>query len=76
MDTGEKQQYYMIVRVVLRSVAYRSRPVTHNEEEYFGKMAELSEERLCKLVWNYRHIYDVTSPTPTEQLGGKRSDGK
>ncbi len=37
-------------------------PANDNEKEYFERLAELFEERLCELVWNYRHIYDVTSP--------------
>ncbi len=37
-----------------------------NKEEYFGKMAELFKERLCKLVQNYRNIYDTSPGTGTD----------
>ncbi len=53
----------------------QARTVKHNDEQYFGKMAELFEERLCELIWNLRHIYDVTSPD-TETYNSNRTAGK
>ncbi len=47
-----------IVGAVSGGVAYSLSKTSakYNEEEYFGKMAELFKERLCRLVCNYRCI--------------------
>ncbi len=60
--------------------AVKARPVKHNKEEYFGKMMELFKERLCKMLQDYKHIYDVTCPgTGTDnsnRTAGKEEIGR
>jgi len=51
-----------IVGAVLCSIA-DVRPVKgKNKKKTKTEMVECIEERLCKCVQNYKHIYDVTSP--------------
>ncbi len=74
MDTDETE----IMGEVLGSVANSSSKTSENtmKKYIFGKMAELFEERLCELVWNYRHIYDSphTRTDNSNRTAGKTLD--